>query len=112
MDDLYVVVPANVTVSMVRDVLERAWTVEGRSTQPRIALEQITREFGGYPLIAVRYSDSALAQRWRVRSHPPSSPRSPMLLDADGTFLAPHEFLRKLDQEPPWEWFPRSAAGP
>jgi hypothetical protein len=34
----------------------------------------------------------------------------PMLLDADGTFLAPDEFLRRLDQEPPWDWFPRSTA--
>src|ERR1700730_7596870 len=110
MNDLYVVVPANVTLSMVRDVLGRSWTVEGSPTQPRIeldrsskaylteidmtpsleeevfiddpqVLEQIKREFDGYRLIAVRYSDRALAQEVARAIASSELASMPMLLD-------------------------------
>jgi hypothetical protein len=129
MNDLYVVVPANVTVSMLGDVLGRFWTVKGSPAQPRIeldrsskaylteidmtpsleeevfiddpqVLEQIKREFGGYRLIAVRYSDPALAQEVARAIASSELARMPMLLDATGEFQAPSEFLAHTGEPP------------
>lgn len=140
LEEVFIVVPTSVTLSDVADVLRRSWRLDDQLTIPYAELESgakayvqeqdaddefmeelsledpglldvLKQRFGDYRILALRYRGPALAREWARAIASSELAEQPMLLDADGTFLAPDEFLRKLDQEPPWDWFPRSAAG-
>jgi hypothetical protein len=122
-NDLLIVVPTRVTLEDLTAVLKRTWAVTGSATQPRVSLEPhataylselelgpaleeeiflddppmrdaVRARLGDYRLISLRYSDPRLAREMAIAIARSNLAEEPMLLNADGSFLTPDEFLR------------------
>jgi hypothetical protein len=122
MNDLYIVVPANVSLADLANVLRHRWNVEGSPTQPRIDIDRYSRaylteldmtdaasdemfldepdlperlrsEFGDFRVFSLRYSDRTLADEMSRAIASSDLAKRPLLLDANGRFLSPTSYL-------------------
>jgi hypothetical protein len=127
MNDLYIIVPASVTLADLANVLRLHWKVEGSPTQPSVAIDRYSRaylteldmsdaaseelfldepdlpdrlrsEFGDFRVISLRYSDRTLADEMSRAIASSELATRAMLLDADGRFLSPSSYLAQLDR--------------
>ncbi len=66
----------------------------------------LPERFGGQQrIMTLRYRSPKLARDMARAIASSELAERPMLLNADGTYLDPREFVRRLDADPPWDWF-------
>ena len=132
MEDLFIVVPKSVTLEDFRAVLGRTWQLEEGRRQPSVRLdlyrgayitevdpkdsddppffrpgeqEKLPVPIGDVRVYNLRYQSPQLAREMARALAASELGGAPMLIDADGTYLTAHDFLRRLDEEPAWDWF-------
>jgi hypothetical protein len=133
MEEVFIAVPSTVTLDDISAVLRKSWTLDESLSQPHVVLdpwsrayvaeldrqqvegdalffqdpvqpEMLRRRIGNYRLLALRYTDPSLAREMARAIATSELATKPMLLDADGTFLTPQEFIARLGEHPPWDW--------
>jgi hypothetical protein len=135
MEEVFIGVPTAVTLGDVANVLRRSWTLDDTMSEPHVVLALGSRAYvteldrtdvesdplhfedpskpvklraaigDDYRLLSLRFTDPALARDMTRALAKSELAEQPMLLDADGIFLNPGEFLARLDEQPPWNWF-------
>jgi hypothetical protein len=66
----------------------------------------LAKQFGDdYRIFSLRYRDPALAREMARVITSSEMADSPMLLNADGTYLPAKTFLARLAEDPPWDWY-------
>lgn len=133
MEEVFIVVPRHVTLADVAAVLKRSWDLDdevavpyvqtGPDSTAYVAEPELTSTFAeelaldhpdmaellrgnlsDHRVLALRYRDPQLARDVARALATSELGSGPMLLNADGTYLRPSEFLGKLDGDPPWRW--------
>ena len=133
MEEVFIIVPRSVTLDDVADVLRRSWTLDegvgvpyvqtGPDSTAYVAEPEVTRTFeeelaldhpnlwdrvrgtvGDHRILSLRYRDPTLAREVARAIATSELASRPMLLNADGAYLTPDEFLSRLDGDPPWRW--------
>jgi hypothetical protein len=135
MEELFIVVPRSVTLNDVGGVLRRHWPLEEGRSQPSVELDlnrgayvaeldpnnaendplffspgeraRLQETVGDFRIFALRYRSPQLAREMARAIAASELADGPMLVDADGTYLTASDFLAKLDEDPPWNWFDR-----
>jgi hypothetical protein len=140
MEEVFIIVPEEVTLDSVGAVLERHWTLEKGYATPHVELspterayvveldelseadledlsldhpdiqQTLSNRFGEYRVLSLRYRSPALARDMARAIASSELAERPMLLNADGTYLSPREFVRRLDADPAWDWFASGAS--
>jgi hypothetical protein len=120
MNEVFIAVPANVTLEMMGDVLRRKWSLDEDLAQPSVELETSKRGYvaevdaktiedplffqpgererlhqriGDYRLFSLRYTSPALGRDMARAIATSELADMPMLLDHRDRFLTPSEFL-------------------
>ena len=133
MEEVFIIVPTSVTLDDVGRVLERLWDLDPDLPVPHVELglwrrayvaepelddqfmedlfydhpdmpRRLKEQFGDFRIFALRYRDPVLARHMAGAIAASKLAEQPMLLDADGTYLAPQQFLARLRENPPWRW--------
>jgi hypothetical protein len=140
MEEVFIVAPCSVGLSDIAAVLGRTWTLDDELSIPYVNVdphssayvdeedqdedfkeglfldhpelpEILARQFGDdYKIFALRYRDPALAREMTRALATSELAASPMLLNADGSYLPAGRFLERLAEDPPWDWFEPSTS--
>jgi hypothetical protein len=138
MEEIFIIVPQDVTLDRVGDVLARHWRLAAGYGTPHVELspterayfvelddlseadledlffehpdvrETLPERFGDPRILALRYRSPALARDMARAIASSELAERPMLLNADGSYLTPREFVRRLDEDTAGRWL----AGP
>jgi hypothetical protein len=128
-EEVFIAVPRSVTLDAIGDVLRQRWTLDESMSQPQVVLDDSSRAYvaeldhaeveddplffedpgtpatlrdhiGDYRLFSLRYTDPALARAMTRAIAASRLAETPMLINSDGSFVTPVEFLRRPDASP------------
>jgi hypothetical protein len=129
MEEIFIVVPKSVSLEDISDVLRRYWTLEEHRDQPSVELdlnrrayvaeldeaetdadplfhepgerESLYERVGDFRILSLRYRSPELGRDMASAIAKSELAERPLLLNADGTYLTPEEFLSRLRETPP-----------
>jgi hypothetical protein len=135
MEEIFIITTKAVGLPEIADVLRRTWELDDELGVPYVKVdphsrayvaepevdelfkedlflehpelpEILAKQFGDhYRIFSLRYRDPALAQEMARAIASSELAVSPMLLNADGTYLPAKVFLARLAEDPPWDWY-------
>jgi hypothetical protein len=135
MEEIFIITTKAVGLADIADVLRRTWKVDDELGVPYIKVDShstayvaeqevdelltedlflehpempeiLGKQFGReYKIFSLRYRDPALAREMARAIASAELANSPMLLNADGTYLPAKGFLARLSENPPWDWY-------
>jgi hypothetical protein len=139
MEEIFIVVPKSVTLGDISDVLRRHWTLEEHRDQPSVELdlnrrayvaeldeaetdadplfyepgerESLRERVGDFRMLSLRYRSPELAREMASAIAKSELAELPLLLNDDGTYLTPEEFLSRLRETPARDRLTRGGDG-
>jgi hypothetical protein len=135
MEEIFIITTKGVGLPDIADVLRRTWRLDDELGVPYVKVDShsrayvaepeldelfkedlflehpempeiLAKQFGrDYKIFSLRYRDPALAREMAHAIASSELADSPMLLNADGTYLPAKRFLARLAEDPPWDWY-------